>query len=606
MSALDAPASAPSHVGTGSTTDDDSFTPPRENTASGVRPGPLPPLQSLPGPDGTHKGWDATTVSTAKCDMCHKQRCGTIQKCSECKLSVCMDCAVADRLRGDARHALDPEAVDWTGPLALSKLRRLRASRTARVGGVRHGTARALRTHARGRRRRAPPCPVPSRATSTSFSSPATPLTDVVFPALDDDDDAWDEGYGCWGDEKEQGVQPIDEAAAAAAAALYHRPVGHATKAASPVSAQTAHTEDAAEILAQMPRRRTWSAAEQQQNPRLYGSTHSVLLPPVRSVPDPRQSGLLPPLRTLHPQLGVENAQLQPLMPGNSGPLLPRPVSSWTYARHVGIAEDTQQVEDGASSYDCHRTQGYSSWDVPPRQQQQQRSHAYQDSTTAASYSNENEEPNHYGTLPAASTAHYSTQEPPAIPRVTNFTNFGESFTDYMYKSCLPPRHDGRTQSYDPSTGYPPAEYQPTTMAPRAGAYEPSPTPAGPSHEPPRPTVHEQGAILKSATLAIQAAEHLDWPLDWCLQLALARTWAQRIGEEPRADGHLHAFLELRAAAYVAALDLDLPERHNAARAWLCERQHTLEDGEGVRFPASNVPLPLGFFEDMAGRGDFE
>lgn len=100
--------------------------------------------------------------------------------------------------------------------------------------------------------------------------------------------------------------------------------------------------------------------------------------------------------------------------------------------------------------------------------------------------------------------------------------------------------------------------------------------------------------------LEIQTAEHPDWPLDRCLQLALARTWAQRGSDEPR------NFLELRAAAYAAALDLDLPERHNAARAWLCEQQHALRDGGAAWFPALHGPLTLGFLGGLAERVDGE
>lgn len=526
MTTLDAQSSSAHEEARGaSTTDDDSLTtrpprPPREDAASGT----VGPLDALPGPDGTHQGWDATSVSTAKCDMCHRQRCGTIQKCSECKLSVCMACAVADRLRGDARHVLDPSAVDWTGPPALSRLRRLRASRTGRVGGARRADARSARAQqARGRRRSAQPRPVPSRATSTSFSSPASPLTDIASPAFLDDD-AWGEGYSCLADEggEQQGLQSVDEAAAATAAGGY---LSRIAKATSLLSAQTAQTDDAAEILAQMPRRHPCSAAEQQQrNAHPYGSA-SVLLPPVRSAHDPQKSSHLPPLRTLHPQLGVENAALQPLMVGNRGPLLPHPTGHWWGAN---------DMRQGASSYDHHRTHGYLSWDAQ-QQQQQQHSHAFQHAPTAATYCNENEGRNSYSTLPAASTAQ------------------GASFTDYSYS---PQRNDGGSHSYQlPTIGYSSA----ATTTSRAEAYES------------RSTVQELGTALKSSTLTIQAAELPGWPLDWCLQLALARTWAQHQGEDQR------AFFELRAAAYAVVLALDLPERHNAARAWLGRLQHSLQ-----------------------------
>lgn len=449
MSAIDAHPPASLRV---SAADDSSLT--RDDTASGVGAG----LQPLPGPDGTHRGWEATTVSTAKCDMCHKQRCGTIQKCSECKLSVCMDCAVADRLRTDARHSLDPAAVDWTGSPALSRLRRLRASRNARVGrGLRHGATRSLRTRARARRRQIPSRPAPSRATSTSVSSTVSPPIHVVSPALDDsDDNAWDQGYNYWADEGEMALQPDD-----GAVVLHRRPVSRVTKSTSPVSEQTAQTEYAAEILVQMPCHRPRSAAEQQRSHRPHGPTHGVLLPPVHPVLDPGQSGLLPPLRTLHPQLGVETAQMRPLTPENRHLLLPRSASSWTYTSDGGITEDMQHEENGVSSYEHHRTQGYSTWDAQPP--------SYAHPMVAATHCHKSEEPRVYSSFLPASTAQYPPRSPPAPPRVTDWE---EAFTEYAYGSYLPPRHDDRLHTHGPSTGYHAADYQSTTSTSQAGAYD--------------------------------------------------------------------------------------------------------------------------------------
>ncbi|KAK6452742.1 hypothetical protein FP744_10008993 [Trichoderma asperellum] len=70
----------------------------------------------LPSFDVAHHGWDASNVSTAKCDLCHKQRCGTLQKCRVCKLSICQECCVAGRLQIDRRHAIDATAVSWDVP----------------------------------------------------------------------------------------------------------------------------------------------------------------------------------------------------------------------------------------------------------------------------------------------------------------------------------------------------------------------------------------------------------------------------------------------------------------------------------------------------------
>ncbi|EGR50808.1 uncharacterized protein TRIREDRAFT_120609 [Trichoderma reesei QM6a] len=80
----------------------------------------------LPSFDAAHHGWDASNVPTAKCDLCHKQRCGTLQKCRVCKLSICHDCCVGDRLKNDRRHSIDAAAVNWDVPPSLRK-RRFRA-----------------------------------------------------------------------------------------------------------------------------------------------------------------------------------------------------------------------------------------------------------------------------------------------------------------------------------------------------------------------------------------------------------------------------------------------------------------------------------------------
>lgn len=83
-------------------------------------------LQQPPLPvfDITHHGWDASNVPTAKCDLCHRQRCGTLQKCRVCKLSICQECCVSGRLQNDPRHIIDTAAVDWDAPPTLRKRKR--------------------------------------------------------------------------------------------------------------------------------------------------------------------------------------------------------------------------------------------------------------------------------------------------------------------------------------------------------------------------------------------------------------------------------------------------------------------------------------------------
>ncbi|KAL7909789.1 hypothetical protein GGI35DRAFT_480032 [Trichoderma velutinum] len=78
----------------------------------------------LPSFDIAHHGWDASNVPTAKCDLCHRQRCGTLQKCRVCKLSICHECCVGGRLQKDYRHTIDIAAVDWDVPPNLRKRKR--------------------------------------------------------------------------------------------------------------------------------------------------------------------------------------------------------------------------------------------------------------------------------------------------------------------------------------------------------------------------------------------------------------------------------------------------------------------------------------------------
>ncbi|KAK4071189.1 uncharacterized protein Triagg1_6220 [Trichoderma aggressivum f. europaeum] len=74
--------------------------------------------------DIAHHGWDASNVPTAKCDLCHRQRCGTLQKCRVCKLSICHECCVGGRLQNDPRHTIDTAAVDWDVAPTLRKRKR--------------------------------------------------------------------------------------------------------------------------------------------------------------------------------------------------------------------------------------------------------------------------------------------------------------------------------------------------------------------------------------------------------------------------------------------------------------------------------------------------
>ncbi|KAL7930836.1 hypothetical protein V8C35DRAFT_283063 [Trichoderma chlorosporum] len=122
----------------------------RESNQPGI------PVQPLPSFDVAHRGWDASNVPTAKCDLCHRHRCGTLQKCRVCKLSICRECCVGGRLRNDRRHAIDAGAVEWNAPPSLRK-RKLQAMETEEVmfQGPKRQKANGRRGRGRGHEREA-------------------------------------------------------------------------------------------------------------------------------------------------------------------------------------------------------------------------------------------------------------------------------------------------------------------------------------------------------------------------------------------------------------------------------------------------------------------
>ncbi|ODA76617.1 hypothetical protein RJ55_07888 [Drechmeria coniospora] len=128
----------------------------------------------LPRPQAVHQGWEPSSVSTAKCDMCHRQRCGTIQKCSVCKLSVCKECAFAARLHDDARHRLDPVSLDWDPEPLRSGRQRERMARRRPQRGTRGRHKLRDRVHARN-------CGSgPACGTQTQPVTPSAASSDII------------------------------------------------------------------------------------------------------------------------------------------------------------------------------------------------------------------------------------------------------------------------------------------------------------------------------------------------------------------------------------------------------------------------------------------
>lgn len=113
----------------------------------------------------THRGWQASGVSMAKCDICNQRTRGTVQKCDDCQLSICYTCCVAGRL--DSRHTLDPDSVRWDVHIKSREQRK----KPSRVANPRRGRGRGRGGRARGRGGRGISTPsadsaIPSRAES--------------------------------------------------------------------------------------------------------------------------------------------------------------------------------------------------------------------------------------------------------------------------------------------------------------------------------------------------------------------------------------------------------------------------------------------------------
>ncbi|KAH6610891.1 hypothetical protein Trco_000911 [Trichoderma cornu-damae] len=124
--------------------------------------------QPLPSFDVAHQGWDASNVSTAKCDFCHNQRRGTLQKCRICKLSICRECCVNGRLHNDQRHTIDAAAVDWDAPPNSRKRKHRALEEAAADADERPTEPKRQRAGANPRRGRGRPVAKPSRGASAS------------------------------------------------------------------------------------------------------------------------------------------------------------------------------------------------------------------------------------------------------------------------------------------------------------------------------------------------------------------------------------------------------------------------------------------------------
>ncbi|KAK0765348.1 hypothetical protein N5P37_001274 [Trichoderma harzianum] len=165
----------------------------------------IPVQLSPPVFDIAHHGWDASNVPTAKCDLCHRQRCGTLQKCRVCKLSICHECCISGRLQNDPRHTIDTAAVDWDAPPILRKRKR-------QASEMPSGTKKQRAGATPGRKRR------PGYESKGPLASSFVVVSDEAARALDGETsrqkDARIREYGCDG--------PMEPRLSVAPASYYH------------------------------------------------------------------------------------------------------------------------------------------------------------------------------------------------------------------------------------------------------------------------------------------------------------------------------------------------------------------------------------------------
>lgn len=382
-----------------------------------------------------------------------------------------------------------------------------------------------------------------------------------------------------WGEDRDWGGEehiPTSEAAG-----FCNRPMKRARDAISPAASPRTEVQDVAQILARMPRVPP-NGEQGSMKRRKYSHQQSPLnnvLPPVRSVPDPRQSGYLPSLRTLHPPLASDIVPLQP-------PILNRglPPPRATPVAYMGHAS---ALRDDLFYRNASQTQANASLGT-----QHQASRVYQYPPPAPHYYNSGEPAVSYNTPSLSPAAQHSVLESLTVAR----TQFDDtSFVGNPYGQYPPRGYDERTPAYGSLSVYHSVESKPAALS-QGGVYGSPAEPGGQRDEVPAGSVEEQGTKLKEEACEIKRSEHRDWPLSHCLRLAAKRSWSRILAKGPCADRR-EAFERFCAATNFAILDIGLKEGNNAARSWLCEQDR--RPAENGAAPASRTSPP-GFLPGVA------
>ena len=503
--------------------------------------------------------------------MCHRQRCGVIQKCSECKLSVCKNCAFADRLGDDGRHVLDANAVEWDSQ-KLPKGRRVRAARGAAARGGR----------ARGQHRGSPrgskqgddrPRPASSHETSSSLSATASPQTDKASVAADDrwvEDDDWAAA--------EQGLS------SRGAPSPHDRPMKRSrAAAASPVSSMaTLQAEDVAQILAGMPHNAEGSSKSHKYDlPCLWNNLQ------LRAAESDAQQCSLPPLNSLllpPSDVGVTPRRPPPPPPPPPRSILP-PLQSASVA-FVGHTPPTKHESPQPSA--GHGPMGASLRLQPTRWQYpypvQPPSYPYDDGEGAgprrpllASPPAQQPSSDAY----AAAPAHYGD----GAAYVANARRQHRRGYGNRASAAL-----GHPQPLAYRAGPPPTgpESGPVNHSPPAHPMPPQASrPDGLSRAPSPPSA--QATVLKDAARQIKQSEYPDWPLVYCLRLAVQRSWSLATTRHAAGAHRQEAIEQLVSDTHRATCDLELPQSFNAATDWVRQEARRLA-GHGLA-PSTKLPV---------------
>ncbi|KAJ6445580.1 Small ubiquitin-related modifier, SUMO [Purpureocillium lavendulum] len=535
----------------------------------------------LPRPQAMHSGWDPSNVSTAKCDMCHRQRCGVIQKCTDCKLSVCRDCAYANRLADDVRHVLDPTTVEWDSR-TVPRGRGIAATRGPRpLGSIPQGSG-----HGRGQGEVAAEHPTASYSSATSFTATPSPQTDVASQAASD---GWMEGHASAGGPQGASAQVIANSP--------NQSTKRTRSTASPSSAPvTQQAQDAAQILAGMPHGGNEDHDSSQKRLKYEHIPLSNILPPLRLLPDPNPNRYsLPPLSTLYPELSgtrpSEGQQSQVIptgpqvaptafMSSDSAHDAPSYYQSHTgYAGNQYLAPHMYQNNYAtgyyghagpASSYYPHST-------LPTAQDtsyQQYANVGTQFSNPAFAYNGASQQASgqQYGAAPTQYTGNaygvtgqYGDATYPATQPTQNAYGYGSlSQGQQLFQPMNHPAHmePGNIATSTPGThgsaAFPPAQAisQPRNM-----------------QRPHAVTLHDQ---LVEAARNVKRSEHTDWAMEFCLRLAVQRKWLSKKDAVANTPQLFPALQQLMLATDRAILELNLPETNNSARMWLLEEQQRI------------------------------